>query len=63
MFQKQNSVDLSRYYRVLTMVYNTQRLLFRKNPDDGQSPKTQYLSVDLVRKLTIPTERPPLVAE
>jgi hypothetical protein len=40
------------YYRVLTMVYNTQRywvfglfptLLFRKYPDDGQSPKTQYL--------------------
>jgi hypothetical protein len=38
-----------RYYRVLTMVYNSQRywaffsLLFRKIPDDGQSPKAQYL--------------------
>jgi hypothetical protein len=72
--------ELSRYYRVLTMVYNTQRywvfgfcpssrfflnnnektqrfgnwicfrpqVLFRKNPDDGQSPKTQYLWVNLV---------------
>jgi hypothetical protein len=57
-------MKLSRYYRVLTMVYNTQqsrclpssedgnRSSFRNvvflvisNPDDGQSPKTQYLCV------------------
>jgi hypothetical protein len=64
----------SRYYRALTMVYNTQRLMIAlskgpnrvgvfphlrtetdffpkrcflviSNPDDGQSPKTQYLCI------------------
>jgi SPX domain protein involved in polyphosphate accumulation len=34
---------ISRYYRVLMMVYNTQR--YWVHPDDGQGPKTQYLCV------------------
>jgi hypothetical protein len=72
-----------RYYRVLMMVYNTQRywvfglfpkrcvfsLLFRKNPDDGLSPKTQYLRVmkltthlHLVRRLRMRGTTSPYVS-
>jgi hypothetical protein len=60
------TIQGGRYFRVLTMVYNTQRywvfglrpssgLLFRKNPDDGQSPKTQYLRVEYKVGFFFPT--------
>jgi hypothetical protein len=37
-------------------------LLFRKNPDDGQSPKTQYLCISIVTWGRLPSNAYIIVA-